>query len=104
MLHARCDVVVVDGVFVLMDGANCGGREGEVAGPGAAELVEEGLNTHLPPPERLIKEERRQHPASQLPLQTRTCTRRCASLLTKAGLSFSSVEVLIEHAAPQKTK
>lgn len=46
----RCDfvvAVVVDGVFLLMDGANCGGRESEVAGPGAAELVKEWLNTHL---------------------------------------------------------
>lgn len=39
----QCDfvAVVVDGVFLLMDGANCGGRESEVAGPGAAELVKE---------------------------------------------------------------
>lgn len=65
---------VVDGVFVLMDSDNCGGGVGgggvvcvEVRGVGA-ELVEERLNTHLPSPEMLIKEERCQVPASQLPL------------------------------------
>lgn len=36
--------------------------EGERGGPGAAELVKEWLNMHLPPPETLIKEERGQVP------------------------------------------
>lgn len=88
-----------------MDAANCGGRESEAAGPGAAELVKERLNMHLPSPEMLIKEERRQVPAPQLPLQTHTCTHtyththRRASLLTKTGFSLPSGEVLIEHPA-----
>lgn len=41
-----------------MDGANCGGRERQAAGPGAAELVKDWLNVQLPSPETLIKEER----------------------------------------------
>lgn len=82
-----------------MDGANCGGRQGEEAGPGAAELVKAWLNVHLPSPEMLIREERRQVPASQLPLQTHTCTRRRASLLTKTGFPVSSGEALIEQPA-----
>lgn len=48
--------------------------EGERGGPGAAELVKEWLNMHLPSPEMLIKEERRQVPSSQLPCR-RTCER-----------------------------
>lgn len=76
-----------------MDGANCGGREREAVGPGAAELVKEWLNMHLPSPEMLIKEESRQVPASQLPLQTHmcTCTHRRASLLTEMGFQFPPV-------------
>lgn len=53
----RRHFVVVDGVFLLMDADNCSGRESG-AGPGAAELVKEWLNMHLPSPETLIKEER----------------------------------------------
>lgn len=71
---------------MLMDGANCGGRESEAAGPGAAELVKERLNVHLPSPEMLIKEERRQVPASQLPpADTHVHTPPCI-LINQSGL------------------
>lgn len=82
-----------------MDADNCGGRgRAAAAGPGAAELVKEWLNMHLPSPETLIKEERCQVPASRLPLHApdvHTRAQRSPDRVKNGGGGFC--EVLIEH-------
>lgn len=67
--------------------------EGERGGPGAAELVKEWLNMHLPSPEALIKEERGQVPDAHVNVHTH----RRASLFIKTGFS-----VRFEQSPPSK--